>query len=163
MFKLREYRPGDFERLYALDQSCFDPQLAYSRAELRFYIRHPATFTIVADQSQPTDDDDIGVAGFLIAHRRRGGLGHVITIDVDRRHRRSKVGTLLMEEAERRLREQGCVAVTLETAVDNVAAIAFYLKRGYSITHTLRGYYSNGLDALVMRKELPERRGLPRL
>jgi ribosomal-protein-alanine N-acetyltransferase len=154
MFRLRDYRPGDFERLYALDQSCFDPQLAYSRAELRFYVRHPATFTIVADQSQPAETDDNAIAGFLIAHRRRGGVGHVITIDVDAPYRRSRVGTLLMEEAERRLREQGCSAVTLETAVDNVAAISFYMKRGYSITHTLRGYYSNGLDALVMRKEL---------
>jgi ribosomal-protein-alanine N-acetyltransferase len=149
MARIREFRPGDFERLYELDQACFEPALAYSRAELRFYTRHPTTFTLVA-----AADTDPEIAGFVIGHRRRGGIGHIITIDVDAPSRRAGVGNLLMVAAERRLQEQGCSAVMLETAVDNRGAISFYMRRGYSISHTLRRYYSNGLDALVMRKEL---------
>ena len=147
MAKLREFQAADFERLYELDQACFDAALAYSRQELRFYTRHPTTFTLVAGEGET-------IVGFVIGHRRRGGIGHIITIDVDAKARRAGVGTLLMDAAETRLREQGSPAVMLETAVDNVAAIRFYMRRGYSISHTLRGYYSNGLDALVMRKEL---------
>ena len=148
MARLREFQPADFERLYELDQACFDAALAYSRPELRFYTRHPTTFTIVA-----ADGETGVIVGFVIGHRRRGGIGHIITIDVDANWRRSGVGTLLMDAAEARLREQGCPAVMLETAVDNAAAIRFYIRRGYSITHTMRRYYSNGVDALVMRRE----------
>jgi ribosomal-protein-alanine N-acetyltransferase len=147
---IRDYQPGDFERLFALDQACFDPALAYSRAELHFYIRHPTTFTVVAE-------DEVKIVGFLVAHRRRGGVGHVITLDVDESVRRKKIGTQLMDFAERRLQEQGCSAVTLETAVINRAAISFYLRRGYSITHTVRGYYASGLDALEMRKDFRQK------
>ena len=155
MLQLREYRAGDFERLYALDQACFDPQLAYSRAELRFYIRHPTTFTLlIEDAGSSGDGAQAGVAGFLVAHRQRGGVGHIITIDVEASARRHGVGTMLMNAAEQRLLEQRCSAVSLETPADNVPAISFYLRRGYSIAHTVRGYYCNGLDALVMRKQL---------
>ena len=42
----------------------------------------------------------------------------------------------------------------LETAVDNVAALSFYKRHGYSVVRTWPRYYSNGVDALVMRKEL---------
>ena len=159
MLRIREYQSSDFDRLYELDQSCFDAALAYSRAELRFYLRHPAMSTLIAERddaptSENTAAENAAIAGFLIAHRRRGGVGHIITIDVDARSRRARVGTLLMEEAERRLREQGCAGVMLETAVDNTGAVSFYMRRGYSIRHTIRGYYSNGLDALVMHKEL---------
>ncbi len=42
----------------------------------------------------------------------------------------------------------------LETAVDNLAALAFYKRHGYSVVRTWPRYYSNGVDALVMKKEL---------
>ena len=46
--------------------------------------------------------------------------------------------------------------VGLETAVNNEAAIRFYKQKGYFVEKTVRGYYSNQLDALVMRKTLAE-------
>ena len=83
-----------------------------------------------------------------------GATGHVITIDVDPSARRARVGSLLLRAAEDRLRTSGSRAVGLETAVDNVAALAFYKRLGYNVVRTWPRYYSNGVDALVMRKEL---------
>ena len=83
-----------------------------------------------------------------------GPTGHVITIDVDHGARRSGVGSLLLRAAEDRLRAEGSRAVGLETAVDNLAALAFYKRHGYNVIRTWPRYYSNGVDALVMRKEL---------
>ena len=48
----------------------------------------------------------------------------------------------------------GSRAVGLETAVDNVAALSFYKRHGYSVIRTWPRYYSNGVDALVLKKEL---------
>ena len=52
------------------------------------------------------------------------------------------------------LLKSGAVEVELETAVNNEAAIRFYKRKGYFVGKTVRGYYSNQLDALVMGKDL---------
>jgi ribosomal-protein-alanine N-acetyltransferase len=144
---IRESHERDFERLWAIDQACFDAALAYSRAELRFYMRLPGAFTLVAES-------DGAILGFVVARAMRNGIGHIITIDVLEAARRAGTGSLLLAAAEDQLRQAACRAVTLETAVDNLAAISFYQRHAYSILRTLRGYYSNGLDALVMQKRL---------
>ena len=83
-----------------------------------------------------------------------GSTGHVITIDVSEGARRSGVGSLLLKSAEDRLRAAGSDAVGLETAVDNVAALKFYKRHGYAVVRTWPRYYSNGVDALVLKKNL---------
>ncbi len=99
-----------------------------------------------------------GARGFsdLLWRKSSGRSGHIITIDVIEAARRLGVGSALLAAAEERLREKGAVAVELETAVNNEAAIRFYKKKGYFVEGTLHGYYSNGLDALVMEKRLGE-------
>jgi [ribosomal protein S18]-alanine N-acetyltransferase len=170
-FVIRDFKPDDFELLWRLDQECFPPGISYSRSELKAFIRHARTFTLVAQQaaegageameegsqghatgstnhSQRTEAQP---AGFIVA--AGGPIGHVITIDVRASARRSGVGSLLLETAEGRLRASGSEAVGLETAVDNVGALSFYKRHGYSVTRTWPRYYSNGVDALVMRKK----------
>jgi ribosomal protein S18 acetylase RimI-like enzyme len=90
--------------------------------------------------------------GFIVAHD--GSTGHVITIDVDTTARRAGVGSLLLRAAEDRLRAAGCRAVGLETAVDNLSALSFYKRHGYNVIRTWPRYYSNGVDALMMKKDL---------
>jgi ribosomal-protein-alanine N-acetyltransferase len=146
-FKLRDFAPEDFETLWRLDQNCFPPGISYSKPELRSYLRRPGSFTLVA-----TDIERGTVAGFIVV--QDGATGHVITIDVDPSARRAGVGSLLLQAAEDRLRSMGSRAVGLETAVDNVAALAFYKRHGYNVVRSWPRYYSNGVDALVMKKYL---------
>jgi ribosomal-protein-alanine N-acetyltransferase len=168
-FAIRDYEPADFEALWRIDQDCFPPGISYSRAELKFYMRRRGSFTLLAVESaeSATAATDSGtaeknspppplpsaVAGFLVAEADRGS-GHIITIDVLGAARRSGVGSLLLRAAEDRLRAAQCRSVELETAVDNLSALSFYKRHGYDVIKTFPRYYSNGLDALVLEKNL---------
>jgi [ribosomal protein S18]-alanine N-acetyltransferase len=145
-FVIREFQPEDFETLWRMDQECFPPGIAYSKPELKAYVRHRGVFTLVAAGARD------GIGGFIVVHN--GPTGHIITIDVIASARRSGVGSLLLQAAEERLRAGGSRAVGLETAVDNLAALSFYKRHGYSVIRTWPRYYSNGVDALVLKKEL---------
>jgi len=92
------------------------------------------------------------IQGFIVI--QGGTAGHVITIDVSPRARRSGVGSLLLRGAEDRLASAGSRMINLETAVDNVSALAFYKRHGYSVVRTWPRYYANGIDALVLKKIL---------
>jgi ribosomal-protein-alanine N-acetyltransferase len=146
-FVIRDFKPEDFETLWRMDQECFPPGISYSKQELKTYIRGRGSFTLVA-----TDAVESKVAGFIVVHN--GPTGHVITIDVVARERRSGVGSLLLRAAEDRLRAEGSCDVGLETAVDNLGALSFYKRHGYHVIRTWPRYYSNGVDALVMKKDL---------
>jgi ribosomal protein S18 acetylase RimI-like enzyme len=146
-FAIRDFQPGDFETLWRIDQECFPPGISYTRPELKAYMRRRGSFTVVA-----ADAASGNIAGFLVAYA--GNLGHIITIDVVASARRAGVGSQLLHAAEGRLRTAGARAVGLETAVDNLSALSFYKRHGYVVVKTWPRYYSNGVDALVLRKEL---------
>lgn len=146
-FEIRDFKPEDFEVLWRLDQECFPPGIAYSRRELGLYIRRRAALTLIA-----LDAASHSVAGFVVGY---GGVtGHIVTIDVAASTRRAGVGSRLLRAVEARLFHAGTRAVGLETAVDNLPALSFYKRHGYSVVRTWPRYYSNGVDALVLRKEL---------
>ena len=180
-FKIRDFRATDFEALWRIDQTCFPPGISYSRTELRIYMRRRASFTLVAvrtaagarsvpDSGNTKKRSLIGpeevalaaasspaigdIAGFIVAEAGNRDSGHIITIDVVAAARRSGVGSLLLRAAEDRLRAAECRAVALETAVDNGSALSFYKRHGYSVVKTFPRYYANGVDALVLNKEL---------
>ncbi len=149
-FTLRDFSPDDFDRLHAIDQECFPPGIAYSRRELSFYMKLRGAFTLVAEAGTWAKKPDI--AGFIVAQKHQRRMGHVVTIDVLAPYRRHGLGSLLMNEVESRLREAGCDAMFLETAVDNAAALKFYERHGYVVVKELPEYYPNGLDGYLMLK-----------
>ena len=148
-FHLRDFRAEDFDTLWKIDQLCFAPGIAYSRMELKFYMKRRGSFTLIAEGA-----DAPPVAGFIVAEASRKNIGHIITIDVLPEARRFRVGSQLLEAAEERLLVAGCRGVVLETAVDNTAALSFYKRHAYFVVKTAPNYYSNGIDAFVLQKDL---------
>jgi ribosomal-protein-alanine N-acetyltransferase len=148
---LREFRRQDFNSLWRIDQECFAPGIAYSQLELAAYIQLRGAFTVVAE---PAGAGESPILGFIVAQANRRGIGHILTIDVPPASRRLGVGSKLLATAEERLRAASCHSVVLETAVDNASALAFYKRHGYSVVKTIPRYYSNGVDAFVLEKEI---------
>lgn len=143
---LRPARPEDREKLWALDQACFDAQVAYTRDELEAYLDAPGAFALVLE-TEPGSP-----AAFVLASVGRRGQGHIVTLDVLPAFRRRGWGRRLLLAAEQRLRAAGCHQVRLEAAVNNAAALALYGRLGYRVRRVLRGYYHGGLDALSLAK-----------
>jgi len=162
---LRDYAPADFEALYEIDQVCYPRGIAYSRRMLRWYLSQPGSLCIVA---QAAGAPNPAVLGFLIAQARSAtsptraksarvgdpGEGYIVTIDVMESHRRSGIGTALLEETERRLAKAGFRYVELQTATNNQAGVAFWQRHGYRTSGVTRGYYLGRIDAYEMFKEL---------
>jgi [ribosomal protein S18]-alanine N-acetyltransferase len=149
---LRGVETSDLDALFALDRESFRAGIAYSRSDLRYYVGHPSSISIAAE-----DDETKSIVAFIIAESyvedgRR--IGHIITIDVAPASRRRGLGRTLMEAILDRLRALGARSVRLEVAVDNPEAQSFYRELGFSPTGRIRRYYLRTLDALLMEKHL---------
>jgi ribosomal-protein-alanine N-acetyltransferase len=142
---LRDLRADDLEAAFALDQACFEPGIAYSRAEIRSFLSRPGAVALGAEA-------DGTLEGFAIAERR-GSRGHVVTIDVAATSRRRGLGRRLFTELSRRLEAAGARHIRLEVDVRNAGAIRFYEGLGFTRTRVLRGYYGRGLDGYEMVRE----------
>jgi len=143
---LRAYEPHDFTALHRLDQSCFPPGIAYSKATLRYFLRLESADCVVAVAGNP-------IAGFILSEENPP-LAHIITLDVAEEQRRHGVGTALLQRLEWNLAARGVRSILLETASDNEAAVAFWKRHGYRIEAVLKRYYLGRHDAYEMRKIL---------
>ena len=159
-FQVRAYLPQDFDALFALDQQCFFPEIAYSREELRYFLEaKDAVVRVAASPSQHLGDERAPklIGGFLIAQVYRGRptfQARIITLDVASALRRRRIAWALMQSCEEELRRQQVQRVRLEVAVGNLPAQNFYRRWGYEQISTLPRYYPTGEDALAMQKSL---------
>lgn len=144
---LRPFCPADLDTLAAVDQACFPPGIAYTRAELAGFIGQGNAKTWVAEAEEE-------IVGFVVAERPARQVAHIITIDVVEPWRRRGVGAKLMDAVESWASEQGLRMIYLETAEDNSSAQRFYQKRGYVQIESLKDYYARGWDAWLMAKQL---------
>lgn len=146
MVQIRLAAREDVDALFALDQACFRPGIAYSKAELKYFLFHPRSISLVAE-------DEGSIAGFAVVEiaadgRRR--VGHVVTIDVPAGQRRQGVGRTLMDALRDACVRAGAELMRLEVAIDNDGAIAFYKRLGFAETGRIRSFYMGNLDALQM-------------
>lgn len=149
--RIRPAAREDLDALFALDQRCFRPGIAYSKTELRYFLFHVRSVSVVAE-------DDEAIAGFAIVEfqlEQGRRIGHIVTIDVAPEQRRRGVGRLLMDALLSTCRETKAESIRLEVAVDNEPALAFYKTFGFVETGRIRAFYMSKLDALTMQLQCP--------
>jgi ribosomal-protein-alanine N-acetyltransferase len=144
---LRDFRMGDFEAVYRLDQACFEPGIAYARSELRRFLSLSTAQAIVVE----VGDRIVGFAvGYLSVHQ----LGHVVTLDVAEENRGAGIGSALLTELLRRFESAFVTEVKLEVDMENEPAIAFYERFGFGRKRRLPDYYGPNRPAWEMRLKL---------
>jgi ribosomal-protein-alanine N-acetyltransferase len=144
---LREYRPGDWKAMWALDVLCFEPVFRFSRRAMREFAEAADALTVLAEV-------DGELAGFCIVHLSES-VGYVVTLDVAEAWRRRGLAQRLMAEVERKASNAGAAGMELHAFTGNAGAIRFYERIGYERVGTAENFYGPGLDALIYRKPLP--------
>lgn len=66
-----------------------------------------------------------------------GHRGWIYSLAVDENERHRRIGTELMAEVERRLRERGCLKINLQVMPDNEGVVQFYRELGFSVEDRL--------------------------
>lgn len=142
------------EELLRIERECFTAE-AYTREYILRLLKSPNAITFLA-----RIDSDVG--GFvmgLVEGRGTVKIGHVVTIDVAVKHRRKGIGIALLKKIECAFLKTNVRAVYLEVRADNQAARELYLKQGYKETKQLENYYSHGVNALRLVKDLKHESG----
>jgi ribosomal-protein-alanine N-acetyltransferase len=146
--RLREYRAGDLDAIFALDVACFAPPFRFSRRAMRGFVEARGAAAVIAEAGS---DANVELVGFCVA-QLEGEVGYVVTLDVAEEWRRRGVARRLMEEVEARMRAVGALRMELHVSVENAAAIGFYEGMGYARAGRVKGFYGRGGDAWVYRK-----------
>ena len=147
--KLRPVRFEDAEALSRVHALGFDS--AWDAAAIAGVLASPGAFGLAAWTANTPD-------GFILA-RSIAGEAEVLTIAVDPALRRQGLGRTLLQAGLALAVQAGAGAAFLEVEVGNAAAIGLYERAGFIEVGRRRGYYANGVDALVYRRDLNSRDG----
>jgi len=148
MITYRDANSMDIPVLVSLDKELF-PYSPWSSGQYREEISAPTRrFIVAVDEGQSV----IGYAGVFAPG---GAEADILTVGVISQHRGQGIARQLMAGITKWAIDQGSIAMMLEVKTDNAAAISLYKSLGYSKLNIRKDYFGTGLDALVMRKELP--------
>ncbi len=125
---VRQASPEDREDTLALFRRDFGRAAIVAFGEVMILENHPA---IVAEMRGE-------VAGAL-AYRRLPGALHVVALATDPMWQRSGVASHLVAEAEVLARRHGLKRLVFATTNDNLPALYFYQRRGWTITEVVAG------------------------
>lgn len=148
MITYRDANSFDIPVLVSLDKELF-PYSPWSSGQYREEISAPTRLFVLAL------DDASRVIGYAGVFAPGGAEADVLTVGVIPLHRGQGIARALMAGITDWAIDQGSIAMMLEVKTDNVEAISLYESLGYSKLNVRKDYFGTGLDALVMRKELP--------
>ena len=148
MITYRDANSMDIPVLVSLDKELF-PYSPWSSGQYREEISAPTRRFIVAV------DEGLSVVGYAGVFAPGGAEADILTVGVISQHRGQGIARQLMAGITKWAIDQGPIAMMLEVKTDNAAAIGLYESLGYSKLNIRKDYFGTGLDALVMRKELP--------
>ena len=148
MITYRQANAFDLPVFVSLDKDLF-PYSPWSASQYKEEFSSPTRHFVVAiDEARNT----IGYAGVFAPG---GAEADVLTVGVIPAQRGKGIARQLMAMITEWATAQGSIAMMLEVKVDNFQAIGLYESLGYSKLNIRKDYFGAGLDAVVMRLELP--------
>ena len=143
---IREFKRQDLKRVLEIELTSFDDPYP---ANVLVDIYNLGAGFLVAQE------DNI-VVGYIIFWIRFEDEGHIISLAVDRKYYRKKIGSQLVETAQEIFKKYHVNNIRLEVRKGNRAARKFYQKVGFVEKTQLVEYYEDGEDAVVMEKLLED-------
>ncbi|HIH00246.1 MAG TPA: ribosomal protein S18-alanine N-acetyltransferase [Thermoplasmata archaeon] len=94
------------------------------------------------------------IIGFLIGIKTTPNIARILMIAVEDSFRKKGIGSALLTQFIKEMKNQQITKVELEVRTSNKNALRFYKKRGFLLQATLQKFYQNGENAYSMGKEL---------
>jgi ribosomal-protein-alanine N-acetyltransferase len=133
----------DVETLLRIEEECFE--YPYDREVFEAMLISRGCVILLAEA--------LGNPIGYVAFEKKGYVGTILSIGVAKKFRRRGVGTYLLTQALRMLREAGVRRVFLQVSVKNLAARRLYEKLGFKAEGLLKGYYRGEEDAILYSLE----------
>jgi ribosomal-protein-alanine N-acetyltransferase len=148
MITYRVANAFDLPVFVSLDKELF-PYSPWSTSQYKEEFSSPTRHFVVAV------DAEQNIVGYAGVFAPGGAEADVLTVGVVPTQRGKGIAKALMALITDWAKKQGSIAMMLEVKVDNAEAIGLYQSLGYSQLNIRKDYFGAGLDALVMRLELP--------
>jgi ribosomal protein S18 acetylase RimI-like enzyme len=134
---IRSGRPADAPAVVALWHRLDDvlPSATDDEAAVETLLQRDPDSLVVAER------DGAIVATVIVGWD--GWRGNLYRLAVDPAHRRSRIGSALIEEAEHRLVDRGCRRIAAVVAIDERHAVGFWTAAGYSISDGIGRFVKN--------------------
>ena len=155
-YRLRRFKPSDLEGVIRINRECL-PENYTTLFFMNLYKRFPETYIVAETNGEIVGyimcRIETGIPSFKLLGIRK--KGHVISIAVLPRHQQKGIGYALMREATQAMVNYKAKECYLEVRESNLPAVGLYKKLGFDIARTIRKYYADGENAIVMTKKLP--------
>jgi ribosomal-protein-alanine N-acetyltransferase len=148
MITYRQANAFDLPVFVSLDKELF-PYSPWSASQYKEEFSSPTRHFVVAI------DEARNIIGYAGVFAPGGADADVLTVGVIPAQRGKGIARKLMAMITEWATAQGSIAMMLEVKVDNIEAIGLYESLGYSKLNIRKDYFGAGLDAVVMRLELP--------
>jgi [ribosomal protein S18]-alanine N-acetyltransferase len=143
--EVRKFRAAELDRIMEIEHSSFGKDAYDRNLFAEFFHKCGDLFLVAARRGR--------VCGYMITCIR-GERAELVSVAVEPALRGRGAGSALLESTLRRLRRRGAARLVLMVRPANTAARAFYEKFGFRPVRTVRKYYEDGEDGLLMTKPL---------
>jgi ribosomal-protein-alanine N-acetyltransferase len=138
--RIRLAKKKDLPMLLELENICIKEEKFYEK-QWEYLLLKAKSLVFVAS----IDGNIIG--SMVILLRKYISNARIYILNVHPAYRRRGIGGLLMDTALKFLKEKGFNKVTIETGINNQAALNLYMSKGFSVDKILEKYYKTGVDA----------------
>lgn len=149
--QFRPMGPADAEAVERLERACFEgvAHTPWSAEQFLSELVEPAvprSWWVAHD-----DGELVGFAGGMVVERDI----EILDVAVAPEHRRAGIARKLLSHVSYDAQMLGCETASLEVEDGNTAARALYEALGFTRVGVRPGYYGHGVDAAIMKAELP--------
>lgn len=153
--EIRSCREKDLDEVCAIEKRNFPSPNTRWWFERILFQKSKALFLVAVE-----GEDVLGFAVAVIERDLRlrefrfDKYAHLMKVAVRENRRREGIGTTLLQELSKRMKDRGINCIKLEVRSQNIGARKFYRSLGFVKEDFVENYYPNDDDALKMRKDL---------
>ena len=142
---IRKFLPEDLGRILEIEYASFGAEAFSKNTFLSLYRKYSDLFFVAGINET--------IAGYMVSCTYMKKV-KIVSIAVISDYRRRGIGSLLVKYTFNGVKNLPVTTVELEVRTTNYEGICFWKSLGFSTLKIIPGYYSDGTDALLMRKSL---------